>query len=389
MLKLGISVYPDIQSFDEIRNYIELAGRYGFTRVFSSMWSVEGTKEEILDYFRQFIQVSHENHMEVDLDVNPDLFEKLGASYDDVSVFADLGVDILRMDMAYDIEKSVILINNPYDILIEFNASVVSEGYIDALRKAGAGDKRILACHNFYPQRYTGMKWKTYLDNNAALKKDGVEVAAFITSQNENTCGVWGAICGLPTVERMRDLPLDVQIRTMMAAGNIDSLLIGNACASEEELRSAPEILKEIEADDRNPIVAMMMKMGANKEMFYPQKKIRVSLDEKITDTEKEILLGFFPHSDVGDSSEWIWRSRMPRFLRKQVPARKEECEYFEPGTVLMVNDNYDHYAGEVQIALLPLVNDGTRNRIGRLEDEEMEILKLVKDREVVVFLEK
>lgn len=174
-----------------------------------------------------------------------------------------------------------------------------------------------------------------------------------------------------------------------MAAGNIDSLLIGNACASEEELRSAPEILKEIEADDRNPIVAMMMKMGANKEMFYPQKKIRVSLDEKITDTEKEILLGFFPHSDVGDSSEWIWRSRMPRFLRKQVPARKEECEYFEPGTVLMVNDNYDHYAGEVQIALLPLVNDGTRNRIGRLEDEEMEILKLVKDREVVVFLEK
>lgn len=210
MLKLGISVYPDIQSFDEIKSYIELAGKYGFTRVFSSMWSVEGTKEEILDYFREFISVSHENHMEADLDVNPDLFEKLGASYDDVSVFADLGVDILRMDMAYDIEKSVILINNPYDILIEFNASVVSEGYIDALRKAGAGDKRILACHNFYPQRYTGMKWKTYLDNNAALKKDGVEVAAFITSQNENTCGVWGAICGLPTVERMRDLPLDV-----------------------------------------------------------------------------------------------------------------------------------------------------------------------------------
>lgn len=210
MLKLGISVYPDIQSFDEIKSYIELAGKYGFTRVFSSMWSVEGTKEEILDYFREFISVSHENHMEVDLDVNPDLFEKLGASFDDISVFADLGVDILRMDSPFGVEKTAVLINNPYGILVELNASIVMEGYIDSIRKAGAGDKRILACHNFYPQRYTGMKWQKYLDNNKLFKKDDVEVGAFITSQNENTCGVWGAICGLPTVERMRDLPLDV-----------------------------------------------------------------------------------------------------------------------------------------------------------------------------------
>ena len=387
MVKLGISVYPDLQSFDEIRSYIEKAAEYGFSRVFSSMWSVEGTKEEVIAYFDRFIQTAHKNRMEVNLDVNPDLFERLGASPEELSVFNDLGVDILRLDTPFDPQTNKAIIKNPYDIKIEFNASIVNDEFIDSIKEI-SDEKAVLACHNFYPQRYTGMKWQKYLEANRKLKQGNISIGAFVTSHNRNTIGVWDAKDGLCTVEKMRDMPLDTQIRMLMAAGNIDSIIIGNACASEEELKLAQEAIKDIEPDINNPVVAMMLKMGSSMDRFYPQKKIRVKLSENITENEKDILLNFFPHNDVGDSSEWIWRSRMARFLKKDIPYRKEEGDFFEPGTVMMVNNNYAHYAGEVQIALLPVRNDGIRNKIAYLSKDEMEILKLVKDFEVVVFLE-
>ena len=128
--------------------------------------------------------------------------------------------------------------------------------------------------------------------------------------------------------------------------------------------------------------------MGASLDHFQQQKKIRVNLDKNITENEKSILLDFFPHSDVGDSSEWIWRSRFPRFLNKDIPFRKHNQEVFPVGSVVIVNNNYKHYVGEVQIALRPLKNDGIRNLIGTLNEDEMEILKLVNDGDVVIFLQ-
>ena len=59
MTTLGVSVYPDIRPLDEIAEYLRLASRYGFTRVFTSMFSVEGTNEEVLAYFRDLDAIAH------------------------------------------------------------------------------------------------------------------------------------------------------------------------------------------------------------------------------------------------------------------------------------------------------------------------------------------
>ena len=56
---------------------------------------------------------------------------------------------------------------------------------------------------------------------------------------------------------------------------------------------------------------------------------------------------------------------------------------------MLIVNDTYKHYSGEVQIARLPVKNDGQRNRIGKLAENEMKLLELIKDGDFVRFLEK
>lgn len=389
--ELGISVYPDLSPLSEIKEYIKLASQYGATRVFSSMFSVEGTNEEILEYFKEMIEIAHKYDMKVALDVNPQFFEQIGASVDDLSVFSSINVDILRMDLSYGVENDQKLINNSHGITIEFNSSFK---IVNDLIQAGTDASQFLVCHNFYPQRYTGMKWKDFLTANQQMKSVGdVRISAFISSNADNTHGVWNAKDGLPTVERLRGLPIDLQMRIMLATGNVDDILIGNAYASEEEFKALQEALIEVESKQENPLLKMLSDSGALDLSNSTQKKLRVILNENMTQVEKDILFNFYPHLSFGDSSEWMWRNRLPRFIYSQsdktIPYRQVQKEYFEPGDVVIVNDNYKHYAGEVQIVLLPMENDGTRNLVAQLDKQEFQMMELINPADTIVFLNK
>ncbi len=388
---LGVSVYPDIETPEEIREYLKTASSCGFTRVFSSMFTVEGTKEEVLSYFKSLDDCAHDYGMAVSLDVNPQCFQLIGASAEDISVFHEIGCDIIRMDMSFPPEKELMLLNNPYGIRIEFNASMKSPEEALALCEAGIPADRILYCHNFYPQRYTGFKWNKFLSVNAGLAKTGSRIGAFVSSHAPDTHGVWGAHHGLPTVERLRDLPIDLQARIMLATGNVTDILIGNAFASEEEMKSLQKILEKKVMDEESVFAKTMRAMGVKTDFnAIPQHQMKVIFDENATETERSVVLDFFPHSDIGDSSEWMWRSRGPRFIyrKKSIPARTYEPAYFEPGDVVMVNDNYKSYTGEVQIVRQRMENDGERNYIGKIAPGEEILLDLIRDGEAIVFTE-
>ncbi len=85
---LGISVYPEKATQQEIIDYISLAAKYNYGRLFTCLLSVEKPKDEILAEFQTIISHARANQMEVILDVSPRLFEQLGISYDDLSFFA-------------------------------------------------------------------------------------------------------------------------------------------------------------------------------------------------------------------------------------------------------------------------------------------------------------
>ncbi len=392
---LGVSVYPDISPLSEIKQYFQMVSKYGFTRVFSSMFSVEGTKDEVLHYFDELIRAAHEYGLEVSLDVNPECFARMGAAPDDLSVFDSIHCDIVRMDMSFGFEGDLKLLQNPYGIKIEFNASAKTGDEIRELFAAGADPDRLLFCHNFYPQRYTGLRWDKFLRVNKEVREAGARLAAFVSSHAPNTHGVWDAVDGLPTVERLRDLPIDLQMRIMLATGNVTDILIGNAYASEEEVRSMCEVLKDrvLTGDDpdesNDPMIAFVKQMGLRADQ--PQKVLKVIFEPDALPIEKEDVLHFFPQIDFGDSSEWIWRSRLPRvFYKKETfTPRDPGKEYFERGDVVIVNDSYKHYAGEVQIVRMPMKCDGQRNLVARLAPGEDMLLDLINDGDIVRFLEK
>ena len=105
----------------------------------------------------------------------------------------------------------------------------------------------------------------------------------------------------------------------------------------------------------------------------------------------KFVLFDYFPHLDMGDSSEWIWRSRGPRvaFAGESIPPRRYPLAQFQRGDVVMVNNNYSHYACEVQVVLEPLQNDGTRNLVARIDPQELTMFDAIHDGDVVVFIKR
>lgn len=393
MITLGVSVYPDIRPLEEISSYLRRAAKYGYKRVFTSMFSVEGTRDEVLAYFRDLNAAAHDLGMEVALDVNPECLERMGASPANLKPFADIDTDIMRMDGAYGEQDNYQMLCNPYGIKIEYNASALVPAAIEALVARGVDKERILACHNFYPQRYTGFRWDKFQQVNARLAPLGIRVGAFVSSQAPGTHGVWDAVCGLPTVERMREYPADLQARIMASTGNVTDILFGNAYASDEELAAVAEAVSPVRPEpwtngptDVVKRIAMYVKEFGN---TAAQHKVRIEPLYDLSEVEREILFDFYPHIDYGDSSEWIWRTRIERiaYADRCIVPRRYVGDFFERGDVVIVNDNYKHYAGEVQVVLQPIANDGTRNLVARIDAQEMDLFDLVGDGDVVVFL--
>ncbi len=353
MHKLGISVYPEKSTQEEVYAYLELAAKYGFSRIFTCLLSVTDPKEVIMKDFGAFMKKAHELGYEVAVDTNPDVFKHLGASYDDLSPFKELGVDIIRLDGSFGTEKDIQITRNPYNILIEFNGSM-NQG-LETLLENGANKDQCTTCHNFFPERYSGLDWDLFCELNAYWKSLNMRTAAFVSSNAEHTHGPWNVFCGLPTVEIMRGLPIDLQARYYLAAGDVDDIIIGNAYATEEELKSLSEI-------------------DLQKVTF------RMDEDPGISDVEKEIVYDYAPHWDRYDHSSFFLRSSMVRLKYKDtsIPYRKSDKKVFTKGDVLIVNDNLAHYRGELEIALRDIPNDGERNLVGHVKEEEMMMLDLI-----------
>lgn len=168
MHELGISVYPEKENLEETYHYMALAAHYGYTRIFTCLLSVDESKEKIMKDFKAFMDKAHELGFKVAVDTNQRVFKHLGANYDDLSPFKEMGVDIIRLDESFGFDGDVTITHNPEHIMIEFNASM-NPG-VDVLIKGGANVNQMTVCHNFFPERYSGLDWQFFNQMNAFWK---------------------------------------------------------------------------------------------------------------------------------------------------------------------------------------------------------------------------
>ncbi|TDT51872.1 DUF871 domain-containing protein [Fonticella tunisiensis] len=350
MRKLGISIYPEKASFEENLAYLKLAHKYGFTRVFTCLLSVAGDKEKIVQDFKDIISEANKIGMEVIADVSPRVFGDLGISYKDLTFFADLKAYGIRLDMGFSGLEESIMTFNPFGLKIEINMSSGTR-YIENIMSHRPNLENMLASHNFYPHRYSGLSYEHFIKCSRQFKELGIRTAAFISSNAANF-GPWPVNEGLCTLEMHRELPITVQAKHLWATGLIDDIIIANCFASEEELKALGEMDREMLS-------------------------FEVELVDNIPEIERKIVLEEL-HFNRGDVSEYLIRSTQSRVKYKGHEFVPFNTPDIKRGDILIDTSLYGHYAGELQLARKDMKNSGKTNVVGRIREEEHFLLDFI-----------
>lgn len=359
MKRLGISVYSEYSKIEEIEEYIKLGNKYGFTRLFSCLISVEDKKD--IEKMKEINEFAKNMGFEVIVDVSPAVFERLGIDLKDLSVFKDIGADGIRLDIGYTGKEETLMTYNEYGLKIELNMSQDTH-YIDTIMDYRPNRNKIIGCHNFYPHKNTGLTVEHLIRSTDKFTKYGVNTASFITSQAKNTFGAWPVTDGVPTLEMHRALPIEVQVKHYIALDNIDDLIIANCYATEEEMMKISNI--------RHDLVSF-----------------EIILEENVPEIERKILYDEL-HYNRGDISKSLIRSTQSR-----VKYKGHDFKLFNPkqdikkGDVLIESSEYGHYAGELQIAKENMKNSGKTNVVARIREEELFLIDCIKPWQKFVFI--
>ena len=340
---LGISIYPEKQNLDEMIKYIDKAKKYGFNRLFTSIiQATPKNKNELFDKMSKVCLHAKEIGYEVAVDMAPQTFELYGINVPgDLSWFEKLGVDIIRMDEHYDGITEANMTHNPQKFKIEINMSSFKHT-ASLIMEAGGLKSKLLGCHNFYPQKDSGLSFDHFLENSKHYKKLGLRTAAFVTSQTGKV-GPWENE-GLPTIEDHRYLPITTQAKHLWATGYIDDIIISTAYASSEELRQ----LSQINPDK------ICLDVVATKPLQETERKI---IEHK-------------QHYRRGDITPRFVRMTMTRVIYKDLsikPDNKPLKQSF--GDIFIVNDNDKRYKGEIHIGLESLEATSTKNLVAQVAD--------------------
>lgn len=348
--RLGISIYPEHSSPSKDKAYIDLAYKYGFERIFTCLLSVEKPKEDIKKEYKDIIEYATNLGFEVILDIAPNVFDKLDISYDNLDFFYELGASGIRLDLGFDGSKEAMLTFNPYELAVEINMSN-NVAYLDNIMTYMPNLPYLYGCHNFYPQKGTGLPYDFFVECSKRFKKHGLRTAAFINS-HAATIGPWDINDGLCTLEMHRDLPIEVQAKHLFATNLIDDVIIGNAYASEEELMKLSKINKY-------------------------QLELDVEILDNDSDIEQKIMFNE-QHFRRGDITHDVVRSTE---VRKKYGLHEivehDHLNQFERGDILIGNNQFGKYKGELQIAL-SINADNRKNKVGYIVEEELILLDFI-----------
>ncbi|MCR1900295.1 MupG family TIM beta-alpha barrel fold protein [Irregularibacter muris] len=270
--------------------------------------------------------------------------------YDSIVQFArDFNLDILRLDYGFS-QEEMLAIAKEYPI--SFNPSTEDEVIARKVLDTGT---EVFALHNFYPRSETGLDGETFHQINKSLKDLGIKILAFIPGDEIKRTPIYE---GLPTLEKHRNIPPYVAFLDLVTNYDVDSIFVGDIKISKAQSHLIDTYLK-----DR--IISIPVEFSSAYQYLYDQVfTIRV------------------------DSPQWIMRLQESREYscdgEKQQPYN---CIFREKGAITMDNVGYKRYSGEIQILRQSFPQDSRVNVIGRIDNDYLDIMQCVKNREKIRFI--
>lgn len=347
MRRLGVSIYPEKSSVDEILAYLTKASKIGAKRIFSCLLSVPKDPKQIKTDFLDIHRFAHKLGYEIVLDVNPQVFKDLGISYQDLSFFYEIEADGIRLDQGFGGAVESAMSYNQYGLQIELNLSNATH-MLDTVMDFMPDRYHLLACHNFYPHKFSGLTLDFLEKCSLKAKAYGLRTAAFISCANG--FGPWPTTEGLPTLELHRNWPIDVQLKHFVALNYIDDIIISNCFPTHDELSALAKV-----------------------DMQVVNFNLCTNID--LPDIARKIIFDEL-HAKRGDVPEHMIRSSVGRikYSNENIPLFNAPS-MLRRGDVALESTLYQTYAGELQIVLEDMPNSGSSNVVGHLSHEEMIIV--------------
>ncbi len=353
-VEMGLSVYPQFNSKDEIKKQLSRASKLGYTRLFTSLQldhlGFKNSRLNLEDY-QEITNFAHQLKFIVHADINREIFEEIGAQVNDLSKIKAFGVDVLRLDYGFSEEETLQLTLNNDQVIIEDNPIADESVYERArsiLEKGNPSQYRF--CHNFFPLDDTGLDFNETEMLTNEFTTMGYKCAAFITSQSSPAV-LNSQSHGVCSIEDQRYLPPHIAFQELRNTQEYDIIFFGDSYPSVRDLESVAEV---------------------NKHEYCT---LDAYLDKDLPIDQKELILKTI-HVNRLDTPANVIRSTQ---TRKKVSVESFNCIARPPLTITILNEHSERYEGEIQISLKELGPSILANCVGMIKHPCQRLIMQVK----------
>lgn len=342
-----ISIFPDLYTNDNIARwdkYIQLAKKYGFTEIFSTVHLPELPLSQQIEALRYISMLAKEYQMNLTVDIGGPYLKKILDDKRYLEKLKEIEIAFVRLDYGYN-QKDVVTLYKELNLKgFVINASMYKAKEIEEKIQFlySLGNVEIKACHNFYPREEIGLDKDFALKQDEMFRKYDIPVYYFIPSLNRARGPVFK---GLPTIEKHRYSDIVLTTLELLYVYKTDSFIFSDQFYSENSFKQFDDVI------NHQPL------------------EIEVDL---LNDNYDDIVLK--THEFRYDSNSSFLRSRSSRQMSQYASVVEIDNTVDRlKGCITVDNKLYGRYSGEMQIVLKDKERDERVNVVGKIDDKDLE----------------
>jgi len=257
-----------------------------------------------------------------------------------INLYKELHIYAYRFDYGFTLNE-IIKLGKEFAIVI--NASTYLEEDLKKILKSKP--KHLLAMHNFYPRKETGLDLSFFINKTLLLRKHNVEVFSFIKGDKALRGPLYE---GLLTLEHQRDLAPSEAFNEYKQLNLINGVFLGDLGISSKELNL-------INKNTSEGIIKLQAKL-LDKNLYNKVFTCRY-------DSPSSLIR-------VKESREYSCQGKI---------INPKNCVTRVKGSITIDNKLYKRYSGEIMITKKDYPLDKKVNVVGRVLDSSLDKLKDIK----------
>lgn len=368
-MKKSIAIYPHHISdkyIKKVHNAIDLAVKYNFNEVFTSVHLPEYPLDEQLETLRLISSYAKKNNLEVTVDMGGHFIKEILEDKKYLGLIKTFNFDYIRLDYGYNFKQVKSLYSDLNIRGFVINASIYTKKEVDrVIKQLNKIDKKleIRACHNYYVRGESGLDGVFSLRQDSYFHRYNIPIYYCIPTHSNPRGPLYGGLC---TIEKHRNKSISEIMSDLVLNYNLNAFMMSDEWLSEDEFKEVDKTLALL------------------KQPLKREETIEVRFLSSATAQEKGIVLQkhLFRHDSPYNFLRSQSSRQMAEFANK---IKKNKSGKRKAGYITIDNELYKRYSGELQIVTRDYDVDEKVNVVAKIANED-DLIKLRRFREGITY---